>query len=254
MGLVSIQRFVIECGHHLSHRFSSIWAGDHRRPSLFSCRLKFGSEAFPLHLEVFICPGNLNLPSRKIGPVFTNISDTKGEAPPHCLADFLFNFCLGFLAIRPIGLKDFLPVNDFHESTPFAVTSPPNRIERIPGLNPPGGCGNMIRNLYAKAFGFRIENENRQKTFDFFSKTIPRLQDCTVRTLLQCEGEFLIPFAIGGEFLDGDHFAQFPGTGIGKIGFGFVPTTHSTPVVRGVKWLTKPGSFHLFGFLEPKNI
>ena len=186
--LVSIQRFVIKGRHHFCHRFFGIRTLDHRRPGLFSCRLKFGSEAFPLHLEVFVRPGNLDLPVCQVGPVFTNISDTKGEAPTHCLANFLFDFCLGFLAIGPIGLKDFVPVNDLHEGTSFAVTSPPKGIERIPGLNPPGGCGNMIGNLYAKAFGFGIENQNGQKCFDFLSKTVPRFQNCTVSTFLQCKG------------------------------------------------------------------
>ena len=80
--LVSIQRFVIEGGNHLCHRFFCIWARDYRRPGLPGCRFKFGSEAFPLHLEVFVRPGNLYLSVCQVGPVFTNISDTKGEAPP----------------------------------------------------------------------------------------------------------------------------------------------------------------------------
>ena len=188
MGLVSIQRFVIEGGNHLSHRFFGIWARDYRCPGLPGCRFKFGSEAFPLHLEVFVRPGNLYLSVRQVGPVFTNISYAKGEAPTHCFADFLFDFCLSRLPIRPVGLKNFFPVNNLHEGTPFAVTGSPNGFERVPGLHPPSGCSNMVGDLYTKSFGFGIENKNWQKCFDFLSKTVLRLQNCTVSTFLQFKG------------------------------------------------------------------
>ena len=79
-------------------------------------------------------------------------------------------------------------MNNLHEGTPFAVTGSPNGFKRIPGLDPPSGYGNMVGDLYTKSFGFGIENQNWQKCFDFLSKTVLRLQNCTVSTLLQFKG------------------------------------------------------------------
>ena len=56
-------------GNHLSHRFFGIWAGDYRCPGLLAAGSSL-SEAFPLHLEVFVRPGNLYLSVRQVGSGF----------------------------------------------------------------------------------------------------------------------------------------------------------------------------------------
>ncbi len=109
----------------------------------------------------------------------------------------------------------------------------------------------MIGNLNPKSFGIRIEYENGQKPFDFLPETVLGLQDGPISSFLQREGKFLVALGISREALGCDHFAQFPRTGIGKIGLGLVVDSTTTAMKRMMNLATKPGSVDLLRLFEP---
>ena len=215
VGLVGIEGFVVESGHHLRHRLLGVGTRDYRRPSFLGRRLELGSKAFPLHVQVLVRPWNVDLPSGHVGTVLTNVGNVHGEAPAHGLVHVLANACLRHPGIRPIGLEGLLAVNDLNESPSAPVSRAPKSLQGIPRFDPPGGSGDVIGHLDPKAPRSGIKNENGQKPFDFLSETVLGLQNGPVGAFLQLEGKFLVALRIGREALGCDHFAQFPGTGIG---------------------------------------
>ena len=109
----------------------------------------------------------------------------------------------------------------------------------------------MIGNLDPESFGIRIENENGKKPFDFLPETVLGLQDGPVGSFLQLEGKFLVALGISREALGCDNFAQFPRTGIGKIGLGLVVDSTTTAMKRMMNLAAKPGSVDLLRLFEP---
>ena len=79
--LVRIEGFVVKGGNHFGHRLLGPGTRDHRRPSLLGRRLELGSKTLPLHAQILVRPWNADQPGRQVGPVFTDIGNTHGEAP-----------------------------------------------------------------------------------------------------------------------------------------------------------------------------
>ena len=193
--LVSVQGLVVEGGHHLGHRLLGFGSGNHGRPSLLYTRFQLGGEALPFYGKVLVRPRDVDLPSRQIGPVFSNVSDVNGESATHGLGHLLLDACLCCPFVRPKGLQGLSSMDDLHECPSAPVARAPHGLERIARLDRPGGSGDVIGNLYGESLRFRIHHQNGQQSLDLLAEAVLGLKNGPIGALLQLEGKFLVPSA-----------------------------------------------------------
>ena len=254
MRLVGVEGLVVEGGHHLGHRLLGVGSGNDRRPSLLHAGLQFGGKTLPLDGEVLVGPRDVDLASRQVGPVLTNVSDVNGEPAAHGLGHLLLDACLCCPFVRPKGLQGLSSMDDLHECPSAPVARAPHGLERIARLDRPGGSGDVIGNLDGESLRFRIHHQNGQQSLDLLAEAILGLKNGPIGALLQLEGKFLVSLGVGGETLRSHYLTQFPRTGIGKIGLGLVVPSHPSAMKVMVALPAKPSPLYAFGFLESMNL
>ncbi len=107
----------------------------------------------------------------------------------------------------------------------------------------------MIGYFDRKAPCLGIDHENGQQPLDLLAEAVLGGQDRPIGAFLQVKGKLLVAFGVGGETLRGNHFAQLPGAGIGKVGFRF-DAAHATVMKMVMAITTQLGSLHAFRLLE----
>ena len=210
VGLVGVEGLVVEGRDHLGDGLLGVGTCNHCRPSLLYARFQLGGEMLPLYAKVLVRPGNVDLSSRQVGPILTNVGDVHGETAAHGFGHLLLDLCLSDPFGSPKSLQGLSPMDDLHEGATAPVPRSPNSLERIARLDSPSGSRNVIGNLYGKPFRFRIHHEEGQETLDLLAEAILGLKDSAIGALLQLEGKFLVALCVGGKALGSDYLAQLP--------------------------------------------
>src|SRR5205809_7879465 len=92
-------------------------------PGFFLAGLEFGDEMFPVEIEFFVFPGDVDAARFEIAAIFADLGNVDRESAAHGFGDGETDLLLGLAGFGPETLEELMVVLDFDEGSAFSVTS-----------------------------------------------------------------------------------------------------------------------------------
>ncbi len=182
---VSVQRGIVQGGHHLGSYTLGIRPRNDSRPCFLLAGQQLRGESLPSHVELLVRPGHVNLHRLDVGPVFANHRHPKREATPHAFRDRQGDFLLGDAGPGPEGFEHLALSLELHVSLGIVVAAAPHGDQFLARLYRRCARSQQERNFDLKLLGRRVQHGNRQASLDGFAEAVLGFQHGLVGTLAQ---------------------------------------------------------------------